>query len=99
MVKLALRALPEADASARVTVRVRQEGNLRRARIWGDGGAEVAVENAQREKAQALPALRPHDGWPLARAVEIANSRYLSSLGVSAETSCASRRAPVRRGW
>ncbi len=65
VVKLRLGALPEADAAARVALRVLQDGD------FGPGLAfavtvlaEVAVEAGGLDEAQALLALLPQEGWP-----------------------------------
>jgi len=65
LLKLRLGALPEADAAARVALRVLQDGD------FGPGLAfaatvlaDVALEAGQLDEAQALLALLPPDGWP-----------------------------------
>jgi DNA-binding CsgD family transcriptional regulator len=65
LLELRLGALPEADAAARVALRVLQEGD------FGPGLAfaatvlaDVAIEAGQLGEAQALLALLPQDGWP-----------------------------------
>jgi tetratricopeptide (TPR) repeat protein len=65
LLKLRLGALPEADAAARVALRVLQEGD------FGPGLAfaatvlaDVAVQAGELDEAQALLALLPQEGWP-----------------------------------
>ena len=65
LLKLRLGALPEADAAARVALRVLQEGD------FGPGLAfaatvlaDVAVEAGELDEAQALLSLLPQEGWP-----------------------------------
>jgi DNA-binding CsgD family transcriptional regulator len=65
LLQMRLGALPEADAAARVALRVLQEGD------FGPGLAfaatvlaDVAVEAGQLDEAQALLAMLPQDGWP-----------------------------------
>jgi DNA-binding CsgD family transcriptional regulator len=65
LLKLRLGALPEADAAARVALRVLQEGD------FGPGLAfaatvlaDVSVEAGELDEAQALLALLPQEGWP-----------------------------------
>jgi len=65
LLKLRLGALPEADAAARVALRVLQEGDF----APGLGFAatvlsDVAVEAGQLDEAQALLDLLPQEGWP-----------------------------------
>ena len=65
LLKLRLGALPEADAAARVALRVLQEGDF----TPGLGFAatvlsDVAVEAGQLDEAQALLDLLPQQGWP-----------------------------------
>jgi ATP/maltotriose-dependent transcriptional regulator MalT len=63
VLKFRLGALPEADAAARVALRVAREGDIA---PWLPAAtlAEVAVEAGQLEEAQALLALLPAGGWP-----------------------------------
>jgi DNA-binding CsgD family transcriptional regulator len=65
LLNLRLGALPEADAAARVALRVLQDGD------FGPGLAfaatvlaDVAVEAGELDEAQALLALLPQEGWP-----------------------------------
>jgi DNA-binding CsgD family transcriptional regulator len=65
LLKLRLGSLPDADAAARVALRVLQEGD------FGPGLAfavtvlvDVAVEAGELDEAQGLLALLPQDGWP-----------------------------------
>jgi DNA-binding CsgD family transcriptional regulator len=65
LVKLRLGALPEADAAARVALRVLQEGDF----APGLGFAatvlsDIAVEAGQLDEAQTLLDLLPQEGWP-----------------------------------
>ncbi|HEX6450868.1 MAG TPA: AAA family ATPase [Trebonia sp.] len=65
LLKLRLGALPEADAAARVALRVLQEGDF----APGIGFAatvlsDVAVEAGELDEAQALLDLLPQQGWP-----------------------------------
>jgi tetratricopeptide (TPR) repeat protein len=83
LLKLRLGALPEADAAARVALRVLQEGDF----APGLGFAatvlsDVAVEAGQLDEAQALLDLLPQEGWP---------------AGVA--TRCSSRPPAAACGW
>jgi DNA-binding CsgD family transcriptional regulator len=65
LLKLRLGALPEADAAARVALRVLQEGDF----APGLGFAatvlsDIAVEAGQLDEAQTLLDLLPQEGWP-----------------------------------
>ena len=65
LLKLRLGALPEADAAARVALRVLQEGDF----APGVGFAatvlsDIAVEAGELAEAQALLDLLPQEGWP-----------------------------------
>jgi DNA-binding CsgD family transcriptional regulator len=65
LLKLRLGALPEADAAARVALRVLQEGDF--APGLGFAAtvlADVAVEAGELDEAQALLDLLPQRGWP-----------------------------------
>jgi DNA-binding CsgD family transcriptional regulator len=65
LLKLRLGALPEADAAARVALRVLQEGDF--APGLGFAAtvlADIAVEAGELEDAQALLDLLPQEGWP-----------------------------------
>jgi ATP/maltotriose-dependent transcriptional regulator MalT len=65
LVKLRLGALPEADAAARVALRVLQEGDF--APGLGFAAtvlADIATEAGELDEAQALLELLPQQGWP-----------------------------------
>src|SRR5215472_10947288 len=62
LLKLRLGALPEADAAARVAVRVAREGDFAPG-ISTMILADVAAEAGELEEAQALLALLPPGGW------------------------------------
>jgi DNA-binding CsgD family transcriptional regulator len=65
LLKLRLGALPEADAAARVALRVLQEGDF--APGLGFAAtvlADVATEAGELDEAQALLGLLPRQGWP-----------------------------------
>jgi len=65
LLKLRLGALPEADAAARVALRVLQEGDF--APGLGFAAtvlADVATEAGELDEAQALLDLLPQQGWP-----------------------------------
>jgi DNA-binding CsgD family transcriptional regulator len=65
LVKLRLGALPEADAAARVALRVLQEGDFAPGLAFAATVlADVAVEAGDLDEAQALIGLLPQDGWP-----------------------------------
>jgi DNA-binding NarL/FixJ family response regulator len=65
LLKLRLGALPEADAAARVALRVLQEGDFAPGLAFAATVlADVAVEAGELEEAQALLALLPEEGWP-----------------------------------
>jgi ATP/maltotriose-dependent transcriptional regulator MalT len=65
LLKLRLGALPEADAAARVALRVLQEGDFAPGLAFAATVlADVAVEAGQLDEAQALLALLPQEGWP-----------------------------------
>ncbi|HEY2651788.1 MAG TPA: AAA family ATPase [Solirubrobacteraceae bacterium] len=65
LVKLRLGALPEADAAARVALRVLQEGDFAPGLAFAATVlADVAVEAGELDEAQALLGLLPQDGWP-----------------------------------
>jgi len=64
LLKLRLGALPEADAAARVTLRVLQEGDFAPGLPFAATVlADVAVEAGELDEAQALISLLPEDGW------------------------------------
>jgi len=65
LLKLRIGALPEADAAARVALRVLQEGDFAPGLAFAATVlADVAVEAGQLDEAQALIGLLPPDGWP-----------------------------------
>ena len=65
LLKLRLGALPEADAAARVALRVLQEGDFAPGLAFAATVlADVAVEAGELDDAQALIELLPQDGWP-----------------------------------
>jgi DNA-binding NarL/FixJ family response regulator len=65
LLKLRLGALPEADAAARVALRVLQESDLRPGLPFAVTVlADVAVEAGELAEAQALLSLLQQEGWP-----------------------------------
>jgi DNA-binding CsgD family transcriptional regulator len=65
LLRLRLGALPEADAAARVALRVLQEGDFAPGLAFATTVlADVAVAAGELEEAQALLALLPQEGWP-----------------------------------
>ena len=65
LLKLRLGSLPEADAAARVALRVLQEGDFAPGLAFAATVlADVAVEAGELDEAQALLALLPQEGWP-----------------------------------
>ena len=65
LLKLRLGALPEADAAARVALRVLQEGDFAPGLAFAATVlADVALEAGELDEAQALLALLPQEGWP-----------------------------------
>jgi DNA-binding CsgD family transcriptional regulator len=65
LLKLRLGALPEADAAARVALRVLQEGDFAPGLAFAVTVlADVAVEAGELDEAQALIARLPQEGWP-----------------------------------
>jgi ATP/maltotriose-dependent transcriptional regulator MalT len=65
LLRLRLGALPEADAAARVALRVLQEGDFAPGLAFAATVlADVAVAAGELEEAQALLALLPQEGWP-----------------------------------
>jgi len=65
LLHLRLGALPDADASARVALRVLQEGDFAPGLAFAATVlADVAVEAGELDEAQALLHLLPQDGWP-----------------------------------
>jgi DNA-binding CsgD family transcriptional regulator len=65
LLKLRLGALPDADAGARVALRVLQEGDFAPGLAFAATVlADVAVEAGELDEAQALIGLLPQDDWP-----------------------------------
>jgi DNA-binding CsgD family transcriptional regulator len=65
LLKLRVGALPEADAAARVALRVLQEGDFAPGLAFAATVlADVAVEAGELDEAQALIGLLPREGWP-----------------------------------
>ena len=65
VLKLRLGALPEADAAARVALRVLQEGDFAPGLAFAAAVlADVAVEAGELDEAQSLLGLLPQEGWP-----------------------------------
>ena len=65
LLSLRLGALPEADAAARVALRVLQEGDFAPGLAFAATVlADVAVEAGELDEAEALLALLPQEGWP-----------------------------------
>jgi DNA-binding CsgD family transcriptional regulator len=65
LLKLRLGALPDADAAARVALRVLQEGDFAPGLAFAATVlADVAIEAGERDEAEALLALLPQEGWP-----------------------------------
>ena len=65
LLKLRLGALPEADAAARVALRVLEEGDFAPGLAFAATVlADVAVEAGELDEAQALIGLLPQEGWP-----------------------------------
>jgi DNA-binding CsgD family transcriptional regulator len=65
LLKLRLGALPEADAAARIALRVLQEGDFTPGLAFAAMVlADVAVEAGELDEAQALIGLVPQEGWP-----------------------------------
>ena len=65
LLKLRLGALPEADAAARVALRVLQEGDFAPGLAFAATVlADVAVEAGELDAAQTLIGLLPQAGWP-----------------------------------
>ena len=65
LLRLRLGALPEADAAARVALRVLQEGDFAPGLAFAATVlADVAVEAGELDEAQALIGLLPQEGWP-----------------------------------
>ncbi|MBV9207256.1 MAG: AAA family ATPase, partial [Actinobacteria bacterium] len=65
LLKLRLGALPEADAAARVALRVLQEGDFAPGLAFAAAVlSDIAVEAGQLDEAQRLLDLLPRQGWP-----------------------------------
>ena len=65
LLKLRLGPLPEADAAARVALRVLQEGDFAPGLAFAATVlADVAVEAGELDEAEALLGLLPQEGWP-----------------------------------
>jgi DNA-binding NarL/FixJ family response regulator len=65
LLRFRLGALPEADAAARVALRVLQEGDFAPGLAFAATVlADVAVEAGELDEAQALLELLPQEGWP-----------------------------------
>ena len=65
LLRLRLGALPEADAAARVALRVVQEGDFAPGLAFAATVlADVAIEAGELDEAHALISLLPQDGWP-----------------------------------
>jgi DNA-binding CsgD family transcriptional regulator len=65
LLKLRLGMLPEADAAARVALRVLQDGDFAPGLPFAATVlADVAIEAGELDEAQALLALLPQEGWP-----------------------------------
>jgi DNA-binding CsgD family transcriptional regulator len=65
LLKLRLGALPEADAAARVALRVLLEGDFTPGLAFAATVlADVAVEAGELDEAEALIGLLPQEGWP-----------------------------------
>jgi DNA-binding CsgD family transcriptional regulator len=65
LLKLRLGALPEADAAARVALRVLQEGDFAPGLPFAATVlADVAIEAGELDEAHELPALLPQQDWP-----------------------------------
>jgi DNA-binding CsgD family transcriptional regulator len=65
LLQLRLGALPEADAAARVALRVLQEGDFAPGLSFAATVlSDVAVEAGELDEAQALIGLLPQEGWP-----------------------------------
>jgi DNA-binding CsgD family transcriptional regulator/tetratricopeptide (TPR) repeat protein len=65
LLRLRLGSLPEADAAARVALRVLQEGDFAPGLAFAATVlADVAIEAGELDEAQALLALLPQEGWP-----------------------------------
>ena len=65
LLRLRLGGLPEADAAARVALRVLQEGDFAPGLAFAATVlADVAVEAGELDEAQALLELLPGEGWP-----------------------------------
>jgi len=89
LLKLRLGALPEADAAARIALRVLQEGDFAPGLPFAVTVlADVAVEAGELEEAQALIALLPQADWPAGLAtvlIPAARGRLRLAQGRSSE--------------
>jgi DNA-binding CsgD family transcriptional regulator len=89
LLKLRLGALPEADAAARVALRVLQEGDFRPGLAFAVTVlADVAVEAGDLIEAESLLSLLPQEGWPAGVAtvlIPAARGRLRLAQGRSAE--------------
>ena len=99
LLKLRLGALPEADAAARVALRVLQEGDFAPGLAFAATVlADVAVEAGELDEAQALIGLLPQEGWPAGVGtvlIPAARGRLRLAQGRPAEALC--RLRDVRR--
>ena len=92
LLKLRLGALPEADATARVALRVLQEGDFAPGLAFAATVlADVAVEAGELDEAQELLALLPQEGWPAGAVGTV--------LIPAAGGGCGSLRADRRTRW
>lgn len=65
LLRLRLGALPEADAAARVALRVLREGDFAPGLAFAATVlADIAIEAGELDEAQALIELLPQEGWP-----------------------------------
>jgi hypothetical protein len=65
LLRLRLGALPEADAAARVALRVLEEGDFAPGLAFAATVlVDVAIEAGELDEAQALISLLPDEGWP-----------------------------------
>jgi ATP/maltotriose-dependent transcriptional regulator MalT len=89
LLKLRLGALPEADAAARVALRVLQEGDFAPGLAFAATVlADVAVEAGELDEAQMLIGLLPQEGWPAGLAtvlIPAARGRLRLAQGQPAE--------------
>ncbi|MGN6170613.1 MAG: LuxR C-terminal-related transcriptional regulator, partial [Solirubrobacteraceae bacterium] len=89
LLKLRLGALPEADAAARIALRVLQEGDFAPGLAFAATVlADVALEAGELDEAQALIGLLPQEGWPAGVAtvlIPAARGRLRLAQGKAAE--------------